>query len=64
MPKKPTPRSLDAIQTDYAALCARLGEIVFKRQAMQEEAEEIHRRLGALNLEADAARKLNPSTEK
>jgi hypothetical protein len=63
MPKKPAPRSLDAIQSEYAQLCARLGELTFKRQAMQEEAEEIHRRLGALNLEADAARKINPSKE-
>jgi hypothetical protein len=63
MPKKPAPRSIDAIQSEYAQFCARLGEIVFKRQAMQEEAEEIHRRLGALNREADAVRKLNPSKE-
>lgn len=63
MAKKTQPRPLDAILSDYATTCARLGEITFKRRAMEEEAESLHAHLGALNLEADAAKKSTPTKE-
>jgi hypothetical protein len=64
-PKKsqPQPRTLEAITSEYASVCARLGEIVYRRRAMEQEAEELHARLGALNLEADQVKKSNPQPQ-
>lgn len=52
-------RTLEQINNEYAAKCARLGDLVAKQRSLHSEAEDILRQITALQ---DEAEKLNAAS--